>query len=440
MPSKRWLRKRYKEFDVRKGDQPILTGYFGGLLAIAVPTYVALHHFRSYELFTQTMINWLFLFGLILSLFDFWVRRKELKALKKPRPLPFSLVLKGAFLRWVMWWLILGAGYAIYHLIAHYQDPYYASYKVFYRHLLFLWLVGGIPLFVLSLRRRYGTRWDFKDPSVLVFLLLRRMVINFQRGHSPFRSLLPFFRPLPSRMIWFGLMVKGFFLPLMTTFFLGNARNYVQALWGFLNALRAPDPWGSSFYVTTARLYEMCYQGLFLVDVSLAVVGYAITTRFLDNGTRKVEYTALGWWACILCYKPFNDLTSWYLRWPDRNLYALPDTPWKVLLMSLVILLLGIYVWATLAFGVRFSNLTHRGIFTQGPYRFIRHPAYISKNLSWWIEHIPGITSFAQALWLAGWNLIYFTRALTEERLLRSDPAYQKYCEKVRWRFIPGIF
>ena len=30
--------------------------------------------------------------------------------------------------------------------------------------------------------------------------------------------------------------------------------------------------------------------------------------------------------------------------------------------------LLVVYVWATTAFGIRFSNLTHRGIFANGPY------------------------------------------------------------------------
>lgn len=440
MPSRKWLKRRYKEFDVRKGDQTILTGYIGAVLAIAVPSYVALHHFRSFEIFTRTMIYWLFLYGFILSLLDFFLRRKELKALKNPRPLPWKAAFSGALLRWCMWWIILGLGYAIYELIAHYQDPYYSGYKIFFRHLLLLWFILGLPFLVLSLRGRYGRRWDIKDPAVLLYLLGRRFYWQWFNKRPIFIALRPFFRPLSSRMVWFGLMVKGFFLPLMTTFFLGNARNYIQALWNFLAAIRQKGALSEAFYPTMVRLYELCYQGLFLVDVSLAVIGYAITTRFLNNGTRKVEYTALGWWACILCYKPFNDLTTWYLRWPEQNLHALPDSPLKIFLMALVIFLLYIYVWATLAFGVRFSNLTHRGIFTQGPYRFIRHPAYISKNLSWWIEHIPGITSFANALWLLGWNFIYFIRAITEERLLRSDPAYQKYCEKVRWRFIPGIF
>ena len=34
-------------------------------------------------------------------------------------------------------------------------------------------------------------------------------------------------------------------------------------------------------------------------------------------------------------------------------------------------------------FSFRFSNLTHRGIITSGPYRFTKHPSYVSKNIAW---------------------------------------------------------
>src|SRR3546814_20885855 len=53
------------------------------------------------------------------------------------------------------------------------------------------------------------------------------------------------------------------------------------------------------------------------------------------------------------------------------------------LLGGWLVLLTAIYAWATVAFGLRFSNLTHRGILTHGPYRWTRHPAYLSKNLFW---------------------------------------------------------
>jgi len=100
-------------------------------------------------------------------------------------------------------------------------------------------------------------------------------------------------------------------------------------------------------------------------------------------------------------------------------------------------------MWSTAAFGLRFSNLTHRGIITNGPYRWSKHPAYIAKNLSWWLISVPFIAgagwmqAVQSCLLLAGVNLIYFLRAKTEERHLGSDPVYRDYA-----RFIDrhGLF
>lgn len=59
------------------------------------------------------------------------------------------------------------------------------------------------------------------------------------------------------------------------------------------------------------------------------------------------------------------------------------------LLGFVLVALTAIYAWATVAFGIRFSNLTHRGILTHGPYAWTKHPAYVSKNLFWWLSTMP---------------------------------------------------
>lgn len=91
--------------------------------------------------------------------------------------------------------------------------------------------------------------------------------------------------------------------------------------------------------------------------------------------------------------------------------------------------LTAIYAWSTVAFGIRFSNLTYRGVLTNGPYRFSRHPAYLSKNLFWWLSTLPFlVTSHSpvdmvrDTVFLGCVSAIYFWRARTEEaHLLRED-------------------
>jgi protein-S-isoprenylcysteine O-methyltransferase Ste14 len=102
---------------------------------------------------------------------------------------------------------------------------------------------------------------------------------------------------------------------------------------------------------------------------------------------------------------------------------------WAVPLLALT----GLYVWATVIFGIRFSNLTHRGIVTNGPYRYFRHPAYLAKSLFWWLMYLPfvPVTDPADAvratILLLGVNAIYLARARTEERHLMTDPKYRAY-------------
>ena len=103
--------------------------------------------------------------------------------------------------------------------------------------------------------------------------------------------------------------------------------------------------------------------------------------------------------------------------------------------MALLVVLTAVYAWATVAFGIRFSNLTYRGVLTNGPYRFTRHPAYLSKNLFWWCTTLPFLVStgdpvqaIRNTVFLGYVSAIYFWRAKTEEaHLLAEDAKYREY-------------
>ena len=218
--------------------------------------------------------------------------------------------------------------------------------------------------------------------------------------------------------------VKGFFLPFMMAV---GAQN--------LEILAAN---GLDFRSFDA-LYTSGLNLLLALDVTFGALGYCLTLRVLDAQIRTTDLTMGGWLAALCCYPPFGPFLQasflsyhgpiiWQEQWPWAQ-YSFLYVSWGFA----VLVLHGIYVWATCSFGCRFSNLTNRGIVAEGPYQYVKHPAYISKNLAWWLMYVP-FAAFGTwkeclrgCLLLGATNLIYVARAWMEERHLRVDPAYAEY-------------
>ena len=249
---------------------------------------------------------------------------------------------------------------------------------------------------------------------------------------------LPHRRPTPDEAVAFrAIAVKAIFWPVMVVCFQSQARELTTNAEAFLSFGRF-FPYG----------YCAIYHGLFVVDVMVFAIGYGVEHPWLRNEIRSVEPTLLGWFAALLCYPPLVLLTSNALLWSSADLPQFRSPTVQVAGAVAMLLCVGVYTWASLALGLRASNLTNRGIVTTGPYRWLRHPAYTAKNLSWWIGATPLLIRFAYSdpwrMWpivlsTAAWSAIYVLRALTEERHLGSDPDYQAYRSRVGWRFLPGL-
>jgi protein-S-isoprenylcysteine O-methyltransferase Ste14 len=219
--------------------------------------------------------------------------------------------------------------------------------------------------------------------------------------------------------------VKIFFYQFMLTAALWQVNNLVTT---DVAAKIAAEPFG---------FLSVVIDSLFLIDIAFAAVGYLLTLRLFDSHIRTVEPTVLGWLVCLICYSTFYDMFyDGFVAYNDGYYWGqwLSDSPiLKGLWAVPVVGLLAIYSFATVQFGIRFSNLTHRGIITNGPYRFSKHPAYLSKNVFWWFVTIPfisadgGEVAVKHCLMLAAINLIYYYRAKTEERHLSLDPVYREY-------------
>ena len=229
------------------------------------------------------------------------------------------------------------------------------------------------------------------------------------------------------------VLVKLFFLPLMINFLIDNYN-------GLQTGLATLNSAGSLLTVNgfNTVLFPLIFSIFLFIDVAFFTFGYIFEAGFLRNKVRSVEPTALGWIVALICYPPFNGLLGNYVTWYPND-YVYFSTPDLTFVLRVVVLvLMGIYAYSSVALGTKASNLTNRGIVGHGPYKYVRHPAYISKNLAWWVTVIP-IFSLPVFLSALTWSSVYFLRAITEERHLLKDPDYQAYCQKVPNRFIPSF-
>lgn len=229
--------------------------------------------------------------------------------------------------------------------------------------------------------------------------------------------------------------VKAFFLPLMLA-------------WSYTWFMQATD---TQFLDSSGWMpwFTGGIAWLYAIDTAFGTIGYMSTSRRIGAEIRSVDATWLGWLSALVCYPPLSlvVLRQWLeykdgFEW-DAWLFDAPalKAAWAIA----IILLTAIYTWSTVVFGPRFSNLTHRGIITSGPYKYSKHPAYICKNLSWWLISVPFVasagttTAAVNCLALLGVNGIYWLRAKTEERHLMNDPEYKQYAAWIARNGILGF-
>lgn len=173
-------------------------------------------------------------------------------------------------------------------------------------------------------------------------------------------------------------------------------------------------------------------------DILIATIGYLCTSRLLATDVRSTDSTWSGWLVCMICYPPLWVVIKAIREQADNvtwDQWLSPDQPIYWLWAALIVSSWGIYWLSTASFGVRFSNLTYRGLVAHGPYRYSKHPAYWGKNIYWWLHTVPfvGVTTAGELarnfLGLGFVSLIYYLRAKTEERHLSKFQEYRSYCE-----------
>jgi protein-S-isoprenylcysteine O-methyltransferase Ste14 len=220
-----------------------------------------------------------------------------------------------------------------------------------------------------------------------------------------------------------GWLVKGFFLPIMLAYLFHNLNSLHM-----LRAALAGDPVLLVFGLTKIAL---------MLELAVVCTGYTLTLKALDAHIRSPNPYLAAWVVTLVVYEPFNRIvtgqvfryrtdTGWVeMLWQYPGL----TVPW----LAMIVASYAVWVWSTASFGLRWSNLTHRGIITNGPYRFTKHPDYVSKVTFFWFGAAPFLTAATPWAAVAGTAAmvvvtgIYWGRARMEERHLSQDPVYVAY-------------
>lgn len=319
--------------------------------------------------------------------------------------------IKRTCLKLLAFYVCIGFMLFVYWLFPVYQSVWYDNYFVLFKKVFVFWMLLAIPYFYYVDSHMHLP----KDG----YWVLGMVLVGRCRQHNKWH---------PIVQLFLGWLVKIFFLPLMVKF-LDGSLNYVI---GFQ---------AQNIFSNFQLFYMFTYEFLYYIDVLFAAVGYICTIKLFDSHIRSTDSTFLGWGVAIMCYPPFwdvfgreymlfNDTRPWGEWFWDSWVYPI----WG----GIILILVSVYSWATVSFGLRFSNLTNRGIISTGAYRYFKHPAYLAKNLTWWMIAMPfmvGSTvseAIRSTLLLCLLNFIYFMRARTEERHLSSDIDYQIYSDYMK--------
>lgn len=285
------------------------------------------------------------------------------------------------------------------------QEEFAAEYLPFLKYLVPFMLICSVPYFA------FMDKID-EEPDDIYYrigdgiLHFKKTVSRFELGNYA-RS-------------W---LVKAFWLSLMQPYMVNDIYWFLTVSWEKIKDTPVECFWAADSFC-------------FFIDLAYASTGYLVNLKILNSQTRTAEPTLFGWIVAVMCYWPFWGIL-FYPYFFDYNhvgwmrVFQTGSVMWWTW-FALIIFLEFMYSMATIAAGIRFSNLTYRGLWNTGPYKYTKHPAYVYKNISWWLIAMPFMatgwqTALKLSLLLLGNNIIYYFRAKTEERHLSHYPEYVTY-------------
>lgn len=299
---------------------------------------------------------------------------------------------------------------------------------------IFIWLISLFFSFFMSIFLDYDLYdYYFYDSiiysPIILFCLLFWIIFFDKRMHDPNDQYYKILVDIKNN----NLKIREFKL-----FFLSNA----------IKIFYLPYIYGASFLaIETLLTYEnysynyiIFMEFLFFLGVSFDVViafgGYLFSSKYFSTENISIDDSWKGWFVCLICYPPLLIVSKKILSQQDEYIWS----DWLIMdgilfwFWSFLILVSWLCYWAsTVSFGFRFSNLSWRGLVDTGLYKYVKHPAYLSKNIYWWLHTVPFFGVLGWDIWfnllaLSSISFIYYLRAKTEEKHLMKFQEYRDYC------------
>jgi len=161
----------------------------------------------------------------------------------------------------------------------------------------------------------------------------------------------------------------------------------------------------------------------------LIVLGIALTRRY----AKVRDYSVASSVAVGVAYAyPYAQVI--YLRW-SPGYVASPAAGLTLVTLAAALSLVSLLTMGRL-FGVRPAL---RGLVTSGPYRFVRHPMYLSYVLADIGYNLQEWNFLTLLLVLVGWAAPVY-RIYAQERILSQHNGWPGYAASVRYRLFPGLW
>ncbi len=378
--------------------------------------------------------------AIIYAALNFIRQRRGLSVFCTDKKTNLIMLIKKSIARYIVWLALIYLAYTFFRLMPFYDSPLYptntvSANAVFFEYFLNIYLVIGLPYFILTNKFKASRVEDYYDPAIRIIHMLKQVFLRTLRGDNV-NSIFSVFRKKYNKKVLLNFLMRTYFIPIMVV----QVYIYTAYSVNFLNNPVNSYPLLTILFGITGILW--------LADTVNASLSYCIESRWMENRTRSIDLTLGGWAVCLICYTPLNEIPSYFFFFApmvvtnNESQLIIANINFLYAIKIVEILLLATHIYIDISLGPSVANITLKKLQTKGFYGLIRHPGTTFKLLFWLMQSV-----FYKRFWrlkvIFGyimWATIYVLRALTEERHLSQHNDYIEYKKKVKYRFIPKLF